>query len=74
GRVVDVTPKVATELGMKKNGVVPVEVKPIAVPQRDGAIKLGAGAADLSTDKLREATRTTQALSPAGKTETAQAR
>jgi rare lipoprotein A len=44
GRIVDVTPKVADKLDMKEEGVVPVVVKPIAVPQPDGSIKPGVGA------------------------------
>jgi rare lipoprotein A len=32
GRVVDVTPKTAEQLGMKQAGVAPVEVEPLAVP------------------------------------------
>jgi rare lipoprotein A len=32
-RVIDVTPKAAAELGMKKDGVTEVEVKPVEVPQ-----------------------------------------
>jgi len=43
GRIVDVSPKIAEKLGMKDDGVVPVVVTPIAVPQPDGSIKLGAG-------------------------------
>ena len=42
---------------MSKNGVVPVEVKPIAVPQPNGEVKLGAGAADLSPQQIREVSR-----------------
>jgi len=57
GRVMDVTSKVAQELEMSKNGVVPVEVKPIAVPQPNGEVKLGAGAADLSPQQIREVSR-----------------
>ena len=57
GRVMDVTFKVAQELEMSKNGVVPVEVKPIAVPQPNGEVKLGAGAADLSPQQIREVSR-----------------
>jgi rare lipoprotein A len=45
GRIMDVTPKVAEKLDMKKDGVAPVEVKPIEVPQPDGSVKPGAGAA-----------------------------
>jgi len=62
GRVVDVSPKVAQDLGVGKRGVVPVVVKPITVPQPDGAVKLGAGAADASPQQVEEATRTTEAL------------
>lgn len=39
GRIVDVTPKTAEKLEMKKDGVAPVEVKPIEVPQADGGTK-----------------------------------
>lgn len=44
GRIVDVSPKTATKLGMREDGVVPVEVVPIEVPQPDGSVKPGAGA------------------------------
>lgn len=44
GRIVDVSPKVAEKLDIKKEGVAPVVVTPIEVPQPDGSIKLGAGA------------------------------
>jgi rare lipoprotein A len=57
GRVVDVTPKVAEQLDIGKRGVVPVIVAPIAVPQHDGAVKLGAGAADASPQEIEQATR-----------------
>ena len=33
---------------MTSYGVVPIEVKPITVPQPNGEVKLGAGAADLT--------------------------
>ena len=45
GRIVDVSPKTAHQLGMKERGVAPVEVAPIAVPQPDGSVKPGAAAA-----------------------------
>jgi len=61
GRVVDVTPKVASDLDIRKQGVVPVVVAPIAVPQRDGAVKLGAGAADASPQEVEKATQETEA-------------
>lgn len=71
GRVVDVSPKVATEIGIRKTGVAPVVVKPIAVPQPDGAIKLGAGAVGASPQKVDAAARTTAALADRRGTETA---
>jgi rare lipoprotein A len=44
-RIVDVSPKTADKLGLKENGTAPVEVKPVEVPQADGSVKPGAGAA-----------------------------
>ncbi|HEX2531675.1 MAG TPA: septal ring lytic transglycosylase RlpA family protein [Burkholderiaceae bacterium] len=44
GRIIDVTPKTARKLGMETEGVVPVEVVPLEVPQPDGSVKLGAAA------------------------------
>ena len=57
GRVMDVTPKVAKELAMTSRGVVPVEVKPITVPQPNGEVRLGAGAADLTPQEIRQVAR-----------------
>jgi rare lipoprotein A len=57
GRVVDLPPKIADELDMRKQGVAPVIVAPIAVPQPDGAVKLGAGAAEASPKEIEDATR-----------------
>jgi len=37
GRIVDVTPKVADKLEMKKDGVAPVAVKPLELPPRDAS-------------------------------------
>ena len=62
GRVMDVTPKVAQELEMMKRGVALVEVKPIVVPQPNGEVRLGAGAAALTPQQVQQATRTTQSL------------
>ena len=62
GRIVDVTPKVADELDMKRTGAMPVIVSPIAIPQPDGAVKLGAGAAEATTEQLRAATQTANAV------------
>jgi rare lipoprotein A len=61
GRVVDVTPKVADQLDIRKQGVSQVVVAPIAVPQSDGAVKLGAGAAETSPDEVAKATQETSA-------------
>ncbi|WP_321795163.1 septal ring lytic transglycosylase RlpA family protein [Caballeronia sp. J97] len=38
-RIVDVSPKTADKLGIRKDGTAPVEVKPIEVPQPDGTVK-----------------------------------
>jgi rare lipoprotein A len=46
GRVVDLTPHAAQAIGLSwQEGLAPVIVAPIAVPQPDGSLKLGAGAA-----------------------------
>ncbi|HVY15064.1 MAG TPA: septal ring lytic transglycosylase RlpA family protein [Rhodopila sp.] len=62
GRVIDLAPKAARALGMQQEGVVPVEVAPITVPNRDGVIMLGAGAADASPSEVQDALETTAAL------------
>lgn len=47
GRVVDLTPGAAKAIGLSKHdGVAPVVVSPVAVPQPDGSVKAGAGAAE----------------------------
>ena len=48
--------RVADQLDMKKTGVTPVVIAPIAVPQPDGAVKLGAGAAELNSEEVAKAT------------------
>ena len=45
GAVVDLTPRVAAQLGLHHAGIAPVIVSPISVPQGDGTVKLGAGSA-----------------------------
>jgi rare lipoprotein A len=65
GRVVDVSPKVADDLDIKKQGAAPVVVKPVTVPQPDGGVKLGAGAADATPTEVRQATQTTKRLTGA---------
>ena len=45
GRIVDLSPATAQEIGLtRRKGVAMVVVAPIAVPQPDGAVKLGAAA------------------------------
>lgn len=39
GRIVDVSPAVADKLGMKQDGVVPVEVETLSVPDKDTGSK-----------------------------------
>jgi rare lipoprotein A len=65
GRVVDLAPKVANQLDIEKTGVVPVEVKPITVPQPQGGMKLGAGAAEASPQEVQDAIAITKELSGA---------
>jgi rare lipoprotein A len=52
-RVLDVTPLIASRLGLKTSGVAPVVVAPITVPQRDGTVKLGAGAAETNQREFK---------------------
>ena len=42
GRLIDVTPKTAEQLDLKKDGRAPVEVKPLELPRRDSSVKLDA--------------------------------
>jgi rare lipoprotein A len=44
GRITDVTPRIADDLDMRRQGTAPVEVAPLAVPQPDGSVRAGAGA------------------------------
>jgi rare lipoprotein A len=74
GRVVDLSPKVARDLDIRKEGVAPVVVKPITVPQPNGDVKLGAGAAEASPQEVQEAAKTTETLVDRGDTETASRR
>jgi rare lipoprotein A len=63
GRVADVSPHVARELALtKKQGVTPVVVTPITVPQPNGSVKRGVGAADASPQEVDEATAKTKGL------------
>jgi rare lipoprotein A len=60
-RIMDVTPKVADQLGMKKAGAVPVVIAPIVVSDPNGAVRLGTGAAEVSPREVEVATKTAQA-------------
>ena len=62
GRIVDLSPKMADRLQLKEKGVVPVEVKPITLPEPDGEVKLGSGAAEASSEEVRQAVDTSTAL------------
>ncbi len=73
GRVVDLAPKVASQLDIGKQGVAPVEVKPITVPQPEGGMKLGAGGANASPGEVKQATElTNQLASPKAAAQTAE--
>ena len=70
GRVMDVSPSVADQLDLKKQGVAPVKVKPITVPQPNGAVKLGAGAAEATPKEITQAAETTMRLTTIARAET----
>jgi rare lipoprotein A len=72
GRVVDLAPKVAADLDIKHKGIVPVEVKPITMPQPNGTVVLGAGAADASPQEVRQAVEATKGLTGQKPAETAE--
>jgi rare lipoprotein A len=72
GRVVDLAPKVANQLDINKAGLAPVEIKPITVPQQDGGVKLGAGAAEATPGEVRNATEQTMQLMAPKASETAE--
>lgn len=58
GRVVDLTPHAAHAIGLTmKKGVTQVIVAPIAVPQPDGTLKAGAGAANVTASTLPQGTQ-----------------
>lgn len=72
GRVVDLAPKAAEQIDLTKKGVTPVEVKPITLPEPDGSVKLGAGAAEASPQEVRHAIEETKQLTDAHTSETAE--
>jgi rare lipoprotein A len=54
GRIVDLSPSTAREIGItQRKGVALVVVAPIAVPQPDGKVKLGAAAYEADTRTAR---------------------
>jgi rare lipoprotein A len=55
---------------MKAKGVAPVEVKPITIPEPDGGVKLGAGAAESSPQEIKDAATTTKELATTRTAET----
>ena len=70
GRVMDVSPLVADQLDLKKQGIAPVEVKPTTVPQPNGAVKLGAGAAEATPKEITQAAETTMRLTSIARAKT----
>jgi len=68
GAVLDVTPRVAAQLGLRHAGKAPVIISPISVPQGDGTAKLGAGSAPhYRTFDAAEAARLRKASNVASK-------
>ena len=68
GRVVDLAPKVANQLDLTHQGVAPVVVKPVTLPQPNGQVKLGAGAADASPQEVQQAIEATKQLTTPNET------
>jgi rare lipoprotein A len=60
GRIIDVSPRTAQQLGIIEAGVTQVEVTPLTIPQPDGTVKsVVARSEPEETDALRGATRWT---------------
>ena len=59
-RMLDVSPEVAIRLGMIREGVARVLVEPISIPEPDGKVKLGAGAAHASKAQIAAAIGTSR--------------
>jgi rare lipoprotein A len=62
GRVIDLAPRPANQVGIGRQGTVPVVVKPITLPRPDGSVVLGAGAAEVTSRELRRAVQVTKEL------------
>ena len=48
GRILDVAPRAADDLGMREQGVAPVKIEPIAIPQSEASTRSGAAGASQS--------------------------
>ena len=55
GRIIDLSPRTARQLGIVKAGVVRVEVTPMTIPQPDGTIKWAVAMSDPGKDTQRRA-------------------
>jgi len=54
GRIVDLSPRIAEELGITHHGLAKVEVTPIAVPMPDGTVRIGEAGRDARMATVRE--------------------
>ncbi|OYV67029.1 MAG: hypothetical protein B7Z59_06025 [Acidiphilium sp. 37-67-22] len=61
-RMLDVSPAVAVRLGMLREGVARVLVEPIAIPEPDGKVRLGAGAALATPAEIHHAVLTSRQI------------
>ena len=59
-RMLDVSSAVAVRLGMLREGVARVLVEPIAIPEPDGKVRLGAGAASATPAEIHRAVLTSR--------------
>ncbi len=64
GRIIDVSTRIASELRMKRDGVIEVAVQPIAVPHPNGAVTLGVAAKELPADVVAAAILKIEKLAP----------
>jgi rare lipoprotein A (peptidoglycan hydrolase) len=48
GRIVDLSPRIAEEIGITHHGLAKVEVTPIIVPPLDGRVRLGEAGRNLA--------------------------
>ncbi len=61
-RMLDVSPAVAVRLGMLREGVARVLVEPIAIPEPNGEVRLGAGAALVTPVEIHQAVLTSRQI------------